>query len=159
MTMTMMTTMSGGNVRRRRSAQQVRRTFVFSPLMAAGRRSEFFFGGSYSFKAEKVVANAEWVALNHTILWRAQFTQFTGRAPAFILYVTYTRWSVSVCSGQTTHSLGSLSLSQLFLINSSPWPASLSPLSDKTSHTCQIIISPHRIVVVSAPRDYRSYST
>ena len=30
-----------------------------------------YFFGLYSFKAEKVVANANWVALNHTIIWRA----------------------------------------------------------------------------------------
>ena len=73
-----------------------------------------FFFGPYSFKAEKVVANAKWLALNHTVIWRAHSTQYTGRAPAFILFAICTTWSVSVCLGQTTHSWFSLLISTVF---------------------------------------------
>jgi PHD-finger len=47
-----------------------------------------FFLGPYSFKAEKVVANAKWVALNHTIIWRAQSTQI-HRAGARVHFICH----------------------------------------------------------------------
>jgi hypothetical protein len=64
-----MTTMSGGNVRRRRSAQQVRRAHVFLLSRPLTDALQFIFLGPFSLKAEKEVANAKWMALtgNHTI--------------------------------------------------------------------------------------------
>jgi hypothetical protein len=69
------------------------------------------FLGTYSFKAEKVVANAKWVALNHTIIWRAVHS-IHRRAPAFILYTVLGGLFQFVWDRR--HTLGSHSLSRLF---------------------------------------------
>lgn len=66
-----------------------------------------------------------------------------GARVHFICHIYCTRWSVSVCLGQTTHSWFSLLIST-FLINSCQWPAPLSPLQMK-HNTCQIIVSAPRI--------------
>jgi hypothetical protein len=84
--------------------------------------------GPYSFKAEKVVANAKWVALNHTIIWRAQSTQYTGRAPAFILYAIRTvLGGLFLFVWNRRHTLGSHFLSHLHVWLTLPRGQSRSP--------------------------------
>jgi hypothetical protein len=127
---------------------------MFSPLVAADRRSELFFW-SVQFQSGKSSSECKMVgAQSYCHLARTFYT--IHRAGARVHFICHMYYVVCFWTDDTLLVL--TPYFNCFWLTLPLASLSLSPLSDKTQHRCQIIVYPPRIVV-SVSRDYRNDST